>query len=119
MGNVSKNLDRHLLEQYIDNMNGDGSIEFEWDPNKARSNESKHGVTFEEATTAFYDAYARVIADPDHSDEEERFVIIGFSRKVKVLTVCHCHRGAEDRIRIISARKATKNEENQYWRFVR
>lgn len=92
-------------------------MNFEWDESKARTNVLKHGVTFDEACGVFDDPYARVIDDPDHSLEEERFVIIGLSLDAQVLTVCHCHRAQGLTIRIISARKATKNEERQYWRY--
>lgn len=91
-------------------------LSFEWDPAKAESNLSKHGVSFEEAKEVFYDLHARVIDDPAHSIDEERFVILGLSAKADVLTVCHCYRSAESVIRIISARKATKNESAYYWR---
>lgn len=95
----------------------DRCIRFEWDANKAASNVVKHGVSFEEASSAFHDLYARVIDDPDHSLDEERFILIGLSLKARVLVVCHCYRGADDVVRIISARKATKNEAKQYWRY--
>ena len=85
-------------------------ISFEWDPAKASSNETKHGVTFEEASSVFID-------DPDHSDYEERFIILGMSRRARMLTVCHCYRQDDSVIRIISARKATKTEERAYWRY--
>lgn len=94
----------------------DGYISFDWDSRKAKANERKHGVSFVEASTAFSDPYARIIDDPDHSDHEERFVIIGLSSSARVLTVCHCHRESGSIIRIISARRATRCEERQYWR---
>lgn len=94
----------------------DGCITFEWDESKAASNVRKHGVTFEEAAETFYDPYARIINDPDHSDEEERFILIGLSMSARALTVSHCVRGQGLVIRIISARKSTKGEEEQYWR---
>jgi len=90
---------------------------FEWDDNKAETNRKKHGVTFDEASTVFYDDYARIIDDPDHSEFENRFVILGFSIEKKLLVVCHCYRESERVIRIISARKATKIEIKQYWSF--
>lgn len=89
-------------------------LEFSWDPEKAASNKKKHGVSFEEAKTAFYDENARLINDPDHSDEEDRFILLGLSLKPRLLTVCHCYRMKESVIRIISARKATKNEHKLY-----
>lgn len=91
-------------------------IDFEWDENKASGNKKKHKVTFDEAATVFSDPYARLIDDPDHSDYEDRFVIIGLSMKANVLTVCHCYRSGGNTIRIISARKATKREAETYWR---
>lgn len=91
-------------------------LQFEWDPAKAESNRTKHGVSFEEARSVFYDLYARVIDDPAHSIEEERFIILGMSAEANVLTVCHCYRSEESIIRIISARRATKNEASYYWR---
>ena len=92
---------------------------YEWDENKAQTNLAKHGVSFEEAATVFDDPYARVIADPDHSLEEERFIILGLGMHARELVVRHCLRGADASIvRIISARKATKTETKQYWRYV-
>lgn len=90
------------------------NIEFEWDNNKALINFEKHGITFEEASTVFADDEALLIDDPDHSEEEDRFILLGMSNQAKVLIVCHCYRGENDTIRIISARKATKNEIKQY-----
>ena len=92
---------------------------FEWDERKAESNLLKHGVSFEEAREAFDDCWARVISDPEHSLEEERFVILGLSLRANVLIVCHCYRKKEEVIRIISARKATKRERETYWRLRR
>lgn len=89
-------------------------IEFEWDPTKAEANLKKHGVSFEEALTAFFDDDALVIDDPDHSLDEERFVLLGLSSKVRVVTVVHCFRGEDDIIRIISARRATPGEQTSY-----
>jgi len=90
-------------------------IDFEWDERKARGNEQKHGVSFEEALTAFFDANARLIHDPDHSDEEDRYVLPGLSQRLRVLAVCHCYREEAGLIRIISARKADGLERRQYW----
>ena len=89
-------------------------ITFEWDERKNEINKSKHGVSFEEGKTVFYDENALVIADPEHSEEEERLIILGFSQKANLLVVCHCYRAADSVIRIISARKATKNETKFY-----
>lgn len=89
-------------------------LEFEWDPGKSKSNKRKHGVTFEEACTAFSDPNARLISDPDHSDEEDRFILLGLSQTVRLLVVCHCYKEKDNTIRIISARKATKKEAITY-----
>ncbi len=87
---------------------------FEWDEDKNQSNISKHGISFEEAQAVFYDENALLIDDPDHSDAEERFILIGISASLRLLVVCHCYRQADYVIRIISARKATKFESKQY-----
>lgn len=79
---------------------------------------AKHGVSFDEATTVFDDPYARVIEDPDHSIDEERFIILGMSMQARELVVSHCLRENGEVIRIISARRATKRESTQYWRYV-
>jgi len=89
------------------------SLEFEWDENKNISNQKKHGISFEEAKTVFADDLARLIPDPDSSEGEERFILMGISVQSKLLTVCHCERGSNT-IRIISARKADKYERKQY-----
>ena len=89
-------------------------IKFEWDEAKNGINKKKHGVSFEEAQSVFYDSEALLIHDPEHSQEEDRFIILGFSDRARLLIVCHCYRESESVIRIISARKATKNESKQY-----
>lgn len=89
-------------------------IRFEWDENKNRINLRKHGVSFDEAKTVFYDDAALVIDDPEHSEEEERFIILGLSTQANLLVVCHCCRESDTVIRIISARKATKTESRYY-----
>jgi uncharacterized DUF497 family protein len=89
-------------------------LAFRWDPRKNALNQEKHGVSFEEAKTVFYDENARLIDDPDHSEEEDRFILLGFSSSLKLLVVCHCYREKESVIRIISARKATKTEARNY-----
>lgn len=89
-------------------------IKFEWDENKNDINKKKHKISFEEAKTVFYDEEALLIDDPEHSQEEERFIILGLSKKANLLVVCHCYRASDTVIRIISARKATKNEAKQY-----
>ncbi len=89
-------------------------IYFEWDENKNAKNKAKHRVSFEEAETVFYDENAVLIPDPDHSEVEERFILLGFSAMARLLLVCHCYRGADNVIRIISARRATAQEARQY-----
>ncbi len=89
-------------------------LQFAWDPDKNNSNVSKHGVSFEEAQSVFFDEYARLRSDPDHSADEDRFVILGMSSSLRPLVVCHCYREDETTIRIISARKATAHERRQY-----
>lgn len=93
------------------------TINFEWDENKNRINKQKHQVSFEEAKSVFRDEAALVIADPDHSEDEERFLILGQSDQLKLLVVCHCYRESDTVIRLISARKATRNETVQYYDF--
>jgi uncharacterized protein len=90
------------------------SIRFEWDQAKNRSNKRKHGVSFEEAETVFSDEHALLIDDPEHSDEEERFILLGLSATLRTLIVCHCYREKDESIRIISARKADRTERNDY-----
>lgn len=93
-------------------------INFSWDETKAKSNLLKHDISFEEAKTVFDDDNARLIYDPDHSEDEDRFILLGLSYKLKILTVVHCYRDNENTIRIISARKSTKNEAKQYKEFL-
>ena len=90
-------------------------LEFEWDARKAKSNEKNHDVSFDEAKSAFFDDQAIVFFDPDHSGEEDRFLLLGTSYKLNQLVVCHCFREEETKVRIISARKADKDEANTYW----
>jgi uncharacterized DUF497 family protein len=92
------------------------SIRFIWDQEKSKENCNKHGISFEEAKSVFYDQNARLIFDPDHSASEDRFVMIGMSNKLRVLIVCHCYREKEEIIRIISARRATMTEARIYER---
>lgn len=92
-------------------------IKFKWDENKNQINQNKHKISFDEAKTVFYDEEALVIDDPEHSEEEERFIILGLSNKANLLVVCHCYRECDTVIRIISARKATSNESRQYYEF--
>ena len=91
-------------------------MNFTWDEAKAAINLQKHKVSFEEAKTVFDDEEALFMSDPDHSDTEERFILLGMSTLLRLLVVCHCYRENDDVIRIISARKATKNETNTYTR---
>ena len=89
-------------------------LDYEWDENNNQISIRKHGVSFEEAKTVFYDEEALLIDDPEHSEEEDRFIIPGFSRNANMLVVCHCYRESDTKIRIISARKATKAERLYY-----
>ena len=89
-------------------------LRFEWDPRKSASNRRKHGVSFEEAQTVFYDDRALLIDDPDEG--EDRFILLGLSAALRALLVCHCYREAEQVIRIISARKADRSERKEYER---
>lgn len=88
-------------------------LRFEWDSNKAESNRKKHGISFEEAQTAFYDDNARLVHDPEHSRDEDRYILLGLSQVLRLLIICHVYRD-DDMIRIISARIATKSERKQY-----
>ena len=90
-------------------------MRYEWDDEKNEINEKKHGISFSEATTVFDDDEALFMNDPDHSIDEDRFLILGLSSKSNMLVVCHCYRGDDDIIRIISAREATKTETKQYY----
>ena len=90
-------------------------LAFEWDKKKNLSNQKKHGISFEEAQTVFVDDNALLIHDPDHSSEEDRFILLGLSAKLRMLVVCHCYRKSDDIIRIISARKAMRLEQKMYW----
>ena len=91
-------------------------IRFSWDEKKNKSNQRKHGVSFEEARTAFYDENAKVYFDPDHSADEDRFILLGIGSRLRVLVVCHCYRESESVIRIFSARKADRREKEDYLR---
>lgn len=91
-------------------------LQFEWDDKKSKDNLRKHGISFFEAKSAFYDESARLIHDPDHSDAEDRFILLGLSSSSRILIVCHCYRKNDEVIRIISARRATKPEQSQYRR---
>lgn len=89
-------------------------LHFAWDEDKAAANLKKHGIGFDEAKSAFRDERAKLINDPDHSENEDRFVLLGLSEKLRLLVVCHCYRDENQVIRIISARKATTTESRYY-----
>ena len=89
-------------------------IRFEWSPAKSRANVRKHGISFEEAQSVFYDEYARQFFDDEHADDEDRFIMLGMSDRARMLVVCHCERESAEVIRIISARKATRRERKSY-----
>jgi len=90
-------------------------LTFSWDPRKETTNRRKHGVSFEEAQTVFLDENALLLHDTDHSADEDRFILLGMSFKLRTIVVCHCYRASEAVIRIISARKAARPEQKQYW----
>ncbi len=89
-------------------------MKFDWDPAKAGENVKRHDVSFDEATTVFFDELAKVAADPDHSDDEDRFIIVGFSSRHRHLLVVHCYRDRDEVIRLISARTLTKKERKKF-----
>lgn len=89
---------------------------FEWDENKNRINQKKHGISFAEASSVFYDESAILFDDPEHSEQEDRFLLLGMSSAANICIVCHCYRESETVIRIISARQATKKEADRYVR---
>jgi uncharacterized DUF497 family protein len=90
------------------------TLHFEWDERKSDANAKKHGVSFDEAKSVFVDERAKLIDDPDHSEDEDRFVLLGLSSALRLLLVCHCYRSESNVIRIISARKATAKESKSY-----
>jgi len=83
------------------------SLRFEWEPRKAAVNLKKHGISFEEAKSVFYDESAKLISDPDHSEDQDRFILLGASDSLRVFLACHCYRSEGNVVRIIAARKAT------------
>lgn len=89
---------------------------FEWDENKNRINQKKHGISFAEASSVFYDESAILFDDPEHSEQEDRFLLLGMSSAANICIVCHYYRESETVIRIISARQATKKEADRYVR---
>jgi len=90
-------------------------LRFEWDPGKSTGNLRRHGVSFEDASTVFVDENGILINDPDHSLEEDRFILLGLSSSLRILIVCHCYRAEGQSIRIISARKADGQERKVYF----
>jgi uncharacterized DUF497 family protein len=92
-------------------------LSFVWDEEKNKINLEKHGISFAEAKGIFYDEHARLIADEDNSEDEERFLLLGMSFRPRLLLVCHCYRENDHVIRIISARKTTRRESQMYRRF--
>jgi uncharacterized DUF497 family protein len=90
------------------------SITFTWDEKKAKANLEKHSIGFDEAKTVFADEFARLIPDPDHSETEDRFILLGLSKNVRLIMVCHCYRGEDEVVRILSARKADRTESKHY-----
>ena len=90
------------------------ALSFEWDERKAEANAKKHGVNFDEAKSVFVDERAKLIGDPDHSEDEDRFVLLGLSSVLRLLLVCHCYRAEGNVIRIISARRASAHEFKSY-----
>ena len=105
-------IDKMLINNYNIIMK---RIVFEWDENKNALNKKKHHVSFEEAQTFFIDENAMLINDPDHSESEDRFILLGMSTRLHMLVVCHCYRKDDEIIRIISARKANRPEQKTYW----
>ncbi|NJL88939.1 MAG: BrnT family toxin [Coleofasciculaceae cyanobacterium SM2_1_6] len=93
-------------------------LQFDWDDQKAQTNEKKHGVSFDEAKTAFYDENARLLYDEDHSSEEDRYILLGMSNLLSLLIVCHIYKEDQETIRIFSARRANKREKAQYQGFI-
>ena len=91
-------------------------LRFQWNEKKSRENLAKHGVSFEEAQTVFLDENALRFFDPDHSTDEDRFIMLGMSVRLRILVVCHCFRDSDSVVRIISARKADRQEARGYWR---
>jgi uncharacterized protein len=89
-------------------------LRFAWDERKNKANRAKHGVWFEEAQTVFHDPHARVFYDPEHSETENRFLLLGMSSAGRALLVVHCYREADSLVRLISARKAAKKEVRAY-----
>lgn len=104
-------IDRYIHHNYIVGMK---PLRFVWDERKNTINQRKHGVSFEEGQAVFADEYALLIHDPDHSNDEDRFLLLGLSAIARMLVVCHCYQEREDVVRIFSAWKATKSETANY-----
>ena len=115
MGRTEPGLDAQTSHMYNVHTN---EPYFEWDEQKNFTNQRKHGVPFSEARTVFLNENAERIPDPDHSETEERFILVGVSNRLRVLLVSYCYRRKYSIIRIISARKATAYEEDMYWRII-
>jgi len=113
LGIFKNNLDPRLHITYNVHMK---ELRFEWDERKEKANIKKHGVSFNDARTVFYDENAIQFFDPDHSEGEDRFILLGMSFKLRILVVCHCFRKSETVVRIFSARKVDGDEEQEYWR---
>ena len=111
MSGTGKHLDKAIYYNYNIIMD---TIKFEWDENKNEINKKKHGLSFETAREVFYDDAAILFDDPDHSVNEERFLIIGMIKSSKICIVSHCYRDSDNVIRLISAREATKRERKIY-----
>jgi len=90
------------------------AVHFVWDRSKSESNRRKHRVSFEEASSVFYDEQALLISDPEHSQQEDRFIMLGMSERFRVLVVCHCYRENDQEIRIVSSRRANRREVEKY-----
>jgi len=113
LGSPSKSVDTLPVNTYNVFMS---DLRFEWNEQKNKENKRKHGVSFEEAQTIFYDEYAVRYYDPDHSEDEDRFIMLGMSIRLRALIVCHCYRKDDNVIRIVSARKADRTEAKVYRR---
>jgi uncharacterized DUF497 family protein len=93
-------------------------LRFEWDERKAKANEKKHGISFSEAETVFFDENARLLYDVENSSEEDRYILLGISYSLSLLVVCHVYKEDEETIRIFSARRANRREQKQYQSFL-
>jgi len=109
---AQERIDNALRYIYTVNMS---VIQFEWDEKKHQLNKKKHGISFHEAQSAFADENGLLLDDPDHSVEEDRFILLGMSSNIRLLIISHCYSKEALTVRIISARKATRKEQSQYW----